>query len=394
MRRQHEMQLYEWGRTGREFHNVASLVQSLGVLLYSGFAIAIVVNYLSKGGQSGEILLLFYWTLSLPALGQSLADLIQQYPMMRNRILRLLEPLGAPDEEQAWLAGESVPSSQKTADDNLQEPVGIKIENVVLQAGGHVILKDVLLSIQPGEHIAIVGPSGAGKSSLVGLLLGWHRPSQGEIQVDGQTLDGERLLDLRRATAWVDPAVQLWNRSLYDNLRYGVQYMEGVPFGDVIQKAGLFDVLERLPDGLKTILGEGGGLVSGGEGQRVRLGRAMVRPQVRLVILDEPFRGLDRARRRELLTQARQHWLGATLLCVTHDVGETLSFPRVLVIEEGRIVEDAPPAELAAQPDSRYRSLLDAEHAVRQHMWASTAWRRLVMEGGRLRTDPAETRSK
>jgi ATP-binding cassette subfamily B protein len=170
--------------------------------------------------------------------------------------------------------------------------------------------------------------------------------------------------------------------------------MEGVPFGDVIQKAGLFDVLERLPDGLKTILGEGGGLVSGGEGQRVRLGRAMVRPQMRLVILDEPFRGLDRARRRELLAQARQHWQGATLLCVTHDVGETLSFPRVLVIEEGRIVEDAPPADLAAQPSSRYRTLLDAEQAVRQNLWASTAWRRLVMEGGRLRTDPSGTRSK
>jgi ATP-binding cassette subfamily B protein len=387
MRRQHEMQLFEWGRTSREFHNMASLIQSFGVLFYSGFAIAIVINYLSKGGQSGEILLLFYWTLSLPALGQSLADLIAQYPMMRNRMLRLLEPLGAPDEEEAWLAGESVGSLQTTAYSNAQESVGIKIENVVLQAGGHVILKDVQLTIQPGEHIAIVGPSGAGKSSLVGLLLGWHRPSQGEIQVDGQTLDGEKLLDLRRVTAWVDPAVQLWNRSLYDNLRYGVQYMEGVPFGDVIQKAGLFDVLERLPEGLKTILGEGGGLVSGGEGQRVRLGRAMVRPLARLVILDEPFRGLDRARRRELLAQARQHWQRATLLCVTHDVGETLSFPRVLVIEEGRIVEDAPPAELAAQPDSRYRSLLDAEQVVRQNLWASTAWRRLVMEAGRLRTD-------
>jgi ATP-binding cassette subfamily B protein len=113
----------------------------------------------------------------------------------------------------------------------------------------------------------------------------------------------------------------------------------------------------------------------------------MVRPLARLVILDEPFRGLDRARRRELLAQARQHWQRATLLCVTHDVGETLSFPRVLVIEEGRIVEDAPPAELAAQPDSRYRSLLDAEQVVRQNLWASTAWRRLVMEAGRLRTD-------
>src|SRR5207249_8550472 len=71
-----------------------------------------------------------------------------------------------------------------------------------------------------------------------------------------------------------------------------------------------------------------GGLLSGGEGQRVRLGRAILRPGVRLVILDEPFRGLDREQRRELLTRARRLWKGVTLLCITHDVGETRSEER------------------------------------------------------------------
>src|SRR5207244_4301417 len=84
--------------------------------------------------------------------------------------------------------------------------------------------------------------------------------------------------------------------------------------------------------------GDGGGLLSGGEGQRVRLGRAMLRPGVRLAILDEPFRGLDRERRRELLARARRAWPGATLLCVTHDVGETRAFGRVLVVDGGRVV--------------------------------------------------------
>ena len=66
------------------------------------FAVLIVFNYISKGGDPNEILLLFYWTLSLPTLGQEFAGLVQQYPMLRNRVLRLLEPLGAPDEEEAW----------------------------------------------------------------------------------------------------------------------------------------------------------------------------------------------------------------------------------------------------------------------------------------------------
>jgi ATP-binding cassette subfamily B protein len=218
-------------------------------------------------------------------------------------------------------------------------------------------------------------------------LLGWHRPSQGQILVDGQPLDGLKIQALRREIAWVDPAVQVWNRSLYDNLRYGIEHSQGRPLGETIQRADLFDVMERLPDGLKTVLGESGGLVSGGEGQRVRLGRAMLRPQVRLAILDEPFRGLDREKRRNLLAQARDLWQGVTLLCVTHDVGETLHFPRVIVIEAGRILEDGDPQTLAADPASRYRQLLDAEDAVRKNMWAGVSWRRFIMTDGRLSSD-------
>ncbi len=357
MLRQHETQLYEWVRSGREYYNVSSLLQSFGSLLYTGFAILIMLNYISRGGEVGEILLLFYWTLNLPALGQSFADLIQQYPMQHNRVLRLLEPLGAPDEEESWQST-SAPDGKQTAqpsshveDQRDETSVSVDIQDVRLQAGGHVILDEVNLKIEPGEHIAIVGPSGAGKSSLVGLLLGWHRPSNGQIRVDDEELDGAKVQTLRREIAWVDPAVQLWNRSLYENLRYGIEHSEGMPLGEVIQRADLFEVMERLPDGLKTVLGESGGLVSGGEGQRVRLGRAMLRQGVRLVVLDEPFRGLDRAKRRNLLAEARRLWDGITLLCITHDVGETLAFPRVLVIENGHLIEDGDPSRLAGQPE-------------------------------------------
>jgi len=306
MRRQHEAQLYEWVRTGRDSYSMGTILQAVGAFLYSVFAIFILFNYLRRGGEANEILLLFYWTLSLPSLGQALADQIQQYPMQRNMILRLLEPLSAPDEEQVWGAAAFRPDATSDAKQQLndgdpqsQAGVAIQIDSVALQAGGHTILQDIDLCIKAGEHVAIVGPSGAGKSSLVGLLLGWHRPSQGEILIDGRPLDGENLQALRRATAWVDPAVQIWNRSLFDNLRYGVDGREAGPIGEAINAADLYDVLERLPEGLKTDLGEGGGLISGGEGQRVRLGRAMLRGDVRLVVLDEPFGGLDREKRRE-----------------------------------------------------------------------------------------------
>jgi ABC-type transport system involved in cytochrome bd biosynthesis fused ATPase/permease subunit len=154
--------------------------------------------------------------------------------------------------------------------------------------------------------------------------------------------------------------------------------------GATIQSADLYGVMERLPDGLKTSLGEGGGLVSGGEGQRVRLGRAFLRPGTRLAVLDEPFRGLDREARRKLLRESRQQWKDITLLCITHDVSETLIFPRVLVIEDGQILEDGEPAQLAEQPGSRYRSLLQAEEEVRKGLWQGADWRRMTIADGRL----------
>jgi ATP-binding cassette subfamily B protein len=236
------------------------------------------------------------------------------------------------------------------------------------------------LTIEAGSQLAIVGPSGAGKSSLVGILLGWLQPSRGTVRIDGGPLDFERL---RLATAWVDPGVQLWNRSLFENLRYGAP-PEAPPVQEAIAGAMLRGVLESLPQGLQTKLGEGGGLLSGGEGQRVRLGRAIARRDARLVILDEPFRGLDREKRRELLARARQLWRGATMLCITHDLSETRSFDRVVVVEGGRIVEHGPPQELAARGESRYAQLLAAEERTRSGLWSSALWRRIRIHSGQI----------
>jgi ATP-binding cassette subfamily B protein len=113
----------------------------------------------------------------------------------------------------------------------------------------------------------------------------------------------------------------------------------------------------------------------------VRFGRALARREVALVVLDEPFRGIDRARRRALLAAARAHWRGATLLCATHDLAETRDFDRVLVIEGGRITEDGVPAELMARAGSRYAALL-AEETVASGLWSR--WRRLRLGNGRI----------
>lgn len=204
------------------------------------------------------------------------------------------------------------------------------------------------------------------------------------LRLDGEPLHSTALHRLRRETAWVDPQVQLWNAPLIDNLRYGLAEEQALALGRAIDDANLSSVIQGLPGGLQNFLGEGGSLVSGGEGQRVRMARAYGKPGVRLAILDEPARGLDRAMRDEFATRAREVWRGATLLCITHDVASTRAFPRVLVIEDGRLKEDGVPAELYARPSSRYRALCDREEQVRDLLWNAATWRRTRMDTGQL----------
>ncbi len=379
IRREHESLLVEWFRSFRAFYRTNMFFETIQAVMGLVFSVLILFNYLAKGGSVHGILLLFYWTLNLPILGTALANITKQYPLQRNMILRLLEPLGAPEEEVTEPASFESPKLNETP--KTTGGIAISMVEVTVHAGGHTILSDINLNLKSGEHIAIVGSSGAGKSSLVGLLLGWYRAAGGQVLIDGAPLNSNKLELLRQQTAWIDPSVQLWNRTLLENLRYGNnEAITDLP----IEQANLFSVLEKLPNGLQTILGEGGGLVSGGEGQRVRLGRAMARPGVRLVIMDEPFRGLDRAQRRELLTRARQHWHDATLIFISHDVSEAQNFERVLVIEQGQLVEDDAPSALIAHPDSRYLALLQAEEAVHKGMWKADTWRRLRLENGQV----------
>jgi ABC-type bacteriocin/lantibiotic exporter with double-glycine peptidase domain len=386
LRREHESLLVEWAQAAFALVRASIWIEAIQEFLGFGLAAWLMLDHISRAGETGGALLLVYWALNLPVLGEEIVQFARLYPTYRNITLRLLEPIGALEDKTATPDSVSTNSTASVTSEiesaDLSGGAAIELEKVSVHAAGHTILEEINLKIAPGDHVAIVGPSGAGKSTLLGLLLGWYRPAEGDLLVDDAALEGAHLDQLRKETAWIDPAVQLWNRSLFSNLCYGNS--DSVPTAHLLEQSELRQLLETLPDGLQTELGESGGLVSGGEGQRVRLGRALMRHGVRLALLDEPFRGLDRHQRRELLARARRHWENTTLLCVTHDVGETLAFPRTLVIENGRIVEDGNPADLARQADSRYRALLEAEESVREGSWSSGHWRHLRLEAGRL----------
>ena len=433
VRRQHEGLLVGWAASARGWVQGSLAADGLQSLVCTTLAGGLLLAHFARaGGVGGADLLLVYWTLKLPATGARLADLAQDYPAQRNALLRLLEPLSAPEAsgEPMSARGNPTPASGAQRQAPVDRPtapaapspvppnrrsmpasagsvhaahttslalaqlasraarrrprgVAIDIRGGSVLAAGHGILHQLNLQIAPGEHVAVVGASGAGKSSLVGLLLGWHRLAEGELRVNGQPLTSRRGEALRRVTAWVDPGVQLWNQSLLDNLAYATAEPDLARVGDVVASARLRGLLEQLPDGLQTLLGEGGGLLSGGEGQRVRLGRALMARGARLALLDEPFRGLDRPQRRDLLAEARHWWRHSTLLCVSHDLAETQDFDRVLVVDQGRIVADGAPGALAQQPGA-YRDLLDAEARLRSGLWQAGPWRRLWVAGGRV----------
>lgn len=376
LRREHEALLVRWARAAQDALHASVLAGAVQGAAGIALAAGMVGAHLAHAEHAGGALLLIYWATGLPNQGGALAASLRALPALGSVAQRALEPLDAPEEggdlhappPQPWSAG----------------PLGLSLRGVEVRAGGRALLELPALDLLPGEHVAVVGRSGAGKSSLLGLVLGWRRPSAGELVVNGVLLEPARLPALRRRVAWVDPAVQLWNRSLLDNLRYG-QEDSPLDLDRVLDEAALLDVLAQLPEGLGAPLGASGGLVSGGQGQRVRFGRALARPDVGLVLLDEPFRGLDRGQRRALLGRARARWAGTTLLCVSHDVGDTRVFPRVLVVEGGRVVEDGPPEVLLAQGGA-YAAMLAEEDALRA-AWSGPGWRHLVVERGTLREE-------
>ena len=423
-RREYEDLLGKWVQSNINVYQGEWRYNVISTALSYGMTALVIFLYMIRDKDPANLLLVAYWSVNLESLRGPLIFLAISYLFDQGKASRFLQLLDAPLEEElvenATNRSREVVSESVTGDAELSEKVtsesvvsevsmvtthndagdsdtgdndvvnsvtkratglAIALRQVTVVAADQQIFKEVTLTIPPGSQIGIVGPSGAGKSTLVGLLLGWHYPASGELRIDDTPLSYDRLQQLRAETAWVDPTIQLWNRSFLYNLRYGGSRM---PLNMVIDQADLRTVLERLPDGMQTKLGGEGRLVSGGEGQRMRFGRGLQRPDARLVILDEPFRGLDREKRRTLLAGARAYWPHATMLCITHDVGQTQDFERVLVVEDGRIIEDDSPQTLLTRSNSRYRALLNAEDAVREQLWSNESWRRLWLENGHV----------
>jgi ATP-binding cassette subfamily C protein CydD len=227
-------------------------------------------------------------------------------------------------------------------------PGEIRFEGVTVAYERTVALRDVTLTIRPGERIAVVGPSGAGKSTLLNLLLGFVAPTSGRVTVDGVDLADVDPDAWRRRIAWVPQRAHLFAATLADNIRLGAPGTGDDALAAAVRAAALDEVVAALPDGLATVLGERGHGLSSGQRQRVALARAFLR-DAPLVLLDEPTARLDTASEAAVLAATARLVAGRTALLVAHRPALLADADRILRVEDGRVTEltPVPAAEVA-----------------------------------------------
>jgi subfamily B ATP-binding cassette protein MsbA len=207
-------------------------------------------------------------------------------------------------------------------------------------------LSDVDLVIAPGESVALVGPSGGGKTTLVNLIPHFYAPTEGRLLLDGRDLATIHLKELRRQIALVSQDIVLFNDTIAANIAYGM--MAGAPHGAIERAAEAANALEFIraqPEGFDTVVGERGIRLSGGQRQRVAIARAILK-DAPILILDEATSALDTESERLIQAALETLMRGRTTIVIAHRLSTIEHCDRIVVLEQGRIVEQGTHAEL------------------------------------------------
>ncbi|MCG7599043.1 lipid A export permease/ATP-binding protein MsbA [Halomonas sp. McH1-25] len=207
------------------------------------------------------------------------------------------------------------------------------------------VLKGIDLNVEPGEMIAIVGRSGSGKSTLVGLLPRFYHPTAGRVSIDGVDIDEYRLSPLRQQIALVSQQVTLFNATIADNIAYGVPGASRERIEAAARSAYASEFIERLPNGFDTVIGDNGVMLSGGQRQRLAIARAIFK-DAPILVLDEATSALDTESERYIQKALEEVCRGRTTFVIAHRLSTIERADRILVMEQGHIVESGTHASL------------------------------------------------
>ena len=229
-------------------------------------------------------------------------------------------------------------------------------------ADGRPVLHGIDLSIDPGETVALVGPSGAGKTTLCSLLPRFYDVSGGRITIDGLDVRDLRLRSLRSQIGIVQQDVFLFGGTVRENVAYGRLDASEAEILEAVRRARLDEVVANLEHGLDTVIGERGVKLSGGQQQRLSIARMFLKNPP-ILILDEATSALDTETERAIQRSLAELAAGRTTLVIAHRLATIVHADRIVVVDEGRVIEQGPHEELLER-DSLYRRLHDAQFGV------------------------------
>lgn len=324
-----------------QFTGLASKLLT-ALLLYFG-ALQVIDGALTVGGLIAFNMLA--GRVNAPIL--KLASLWQEFTQMKVSVKRLGDIMDAP-AEPAFRAGRTTPPDVQGR---------ITLDNVTFRytPKGPEVLSDVSLEIAPGEVVGVVGVSGAGKTTLMRLLQRLYTPERGRVLIDGINLNLVDTSWLRRQMGVVGQDTVLFNRSVRENIAFSNPGLDMAAVMDAAKLAGAHDFILEMPDGYDTLVGERGSRLSGGQRARIAIARALA-TNPRLLLLDEATAALDYESERVIHDHMARIAAGRTVFIVAHRLSTLRLASRILVLDNGRLVEQGSHHALLRQ-HGRYASL-------------------------------------
>jgi ATP-binding cassette subfamily B protein len=327
----------------KEMRSVLLITGSFGVMMtvmnIAAFVAAILATQ-HNIASIGTVYLVIIYTLNVVAQLWTVGNVTRTYV----RIIGDAGPMISTLDEQVELKDVKNPA-----------PANIKDGNVVFdhvtfthEENDEALFRNFSLDIKPGERIGLVGRSGSGKTTLTRLLLRFSDVDSGQITIDGQSIDSITQADLRRHIAYVPQEPMLFHRSLRENIAYSKPTATDDEILAAAKSANALEFIERLPNGLDTIVGERGVKLSGGQRQRIAIARAILK-DAPIFLLDEATSALDSESEKLIQDAFDKMMANRTSIVIAHRLSTIAKLDRIIVLDNGAIVEQGSHTELLAR---------------------------------------------
>ncbi len=329
-----KVHLHVWWR----FNTVSMIGNFLAAVMF-GAVVGLSVYYWQLGLITvGDVMLFITMLLTLYGNLEALGSSINYFIENKGKLQEGLEEIFAPHEIQ------DLPGTKKIKIKK-GEIVFDKVNFHYEDDKKNTVFKNLSLTIPAGQKIGLVGESGAGKSTFVSLLLRFMDVENGSIRIDGHAVNKIRQDDLRSAIAYVPQDALLFHRSLLDNIKYSYPRATRKEIERASKRAHALEFINSFPKGFKTLVGERGVKLSGGQKQRVMIARAMLKKSP-ILVLDEATSALDSKAEQKIQEALESLMKGRTTIAIAHRLSTLKQMDRIIVFENGRIIEDGTHNEL------------------------------------------------